>query len=227
MEQKKILWIIVSVTVFLCVIFVAGLLWFYPSKDVQTASVGTDSKTDKANVDFDPVEWVRNSKDYPGLDTSSGSKDTENEGFTIVYGETDGQTTVGAVNDSEKNSGTDAPAVTSAPPVRTEYKKPAAVTTKAVETPKVAASPEKVKVREYWIQAGSFKSRSGAENAKKILAKEGLTSRITIKTIDSTDYYRVRIGPYTRKEEAAKFLDWVKKVDTFDKSYISMVISER
>ncbi|MCF7949590.1 MAG: SPOR domain-containing protein, partial [Spirochaetia bacterium] len=38
-----------------------------------------------------------------------------------------------------------------------------------------------------------------------------------------TLYYRVRIGPYQEKEEALKFLTWVKEKEQFSSSYISQV----
>ncbi len=229
MEQKKILWIIVSVAVFLCVVFTAGLLWFYPSKDVQTADAGKGG-SGRASIDFDPVEWVRNSADYPGLNPSEKKEKDKPDEFTIVYGEADSNTENNTVAGN-------APSVVSVPaadtvkapakaPVKETAVKPeVSAKTTAKETVSVAAPAQQPKrpVSEYWIQAGSFTSRSGAENAKKTLASENVSSIITIKTINGTDYYRVRIGPYANKQEAEKFLKWVKQLDAFDGSYISKV----
>lgn len=78
-------------------------MWFYPSKDVKTAA-GGNSGGKEANIDFDPVEWVRNSNDYPGL--SDAGRKEENSGktdeFTIVYGEDGSSSETSAAVISEK-----------------------------------------------------------------------------------------------------------------------------
>ncbi len=233
MEQKKILWIIISAAVFLCIVLAAGLLWLYPSAGVQTAAKKTVSSPGKADLNFDPVEWVRNSKAYPGISAPKEKSNEADSNFTIVYGETDGKPAAGpkaaapVQQPPERVPVVRKPAAVSAP----ERRKPSAPAVKpavkAVETHKAVSRSVQIPVREYWIQAGSFKSRTGAEGAKETLSREGLTSRITIKTLKGVDYYRVRIGPYSKKAEAEKFLAWVKRVKTFKNSYISQVISRR
>ncbi len=223
MEQKKILWIIVSAALFLTVVFTAGLLWFYPSQGAQTASDGKNG-AGKANIDFDPVEWVRNSNDYPGLDTSKTDKEKKNDEFTIVYGEDDGNDAPSVITEPEKVT----TAVETPPPAAAPVKaSPSVRKTAPAKTVSKPAVTETRYVTEYWIQAGSFKSMSGAQSAKETLSSKGVASRITIKTVEGVDYYRVRIGPYSNKKEAEKFLDWVKKIDPFGSSYISMVTAKR
>ncbi len=227
MEQKKILWIIISAALFLSAVFIAGLLWFYPSDGTQTAVKGGNG-AGKANVDFDPVEWVRNSNDYPGLDTSKSDQQNKSDEFTIVYGENDGGAAPAATINSEPAA--DVPKTPAPAPVVKEVKKTEPSTVAVKPAPEKTVSkpaPEPRRVTEYWIQAGSYKSMSGAQSAKEKLSGEGVSSRITIKTVDGTDYYRVRIGPYTNKQEAEKFLEWVKKIDPFKSSYISMVTAKR
>ena len=219
MEQKKILWIVISVAAFLCIVFAAGLLWLYPSKNVQTAEKTTAPAAGKASVGFDPVEWLRDSKAYPGITPKKEQSKQPDSNFTIVYGETDGK------------KAAEPPKTVPVPPapvIKTAPQKPAAVVvSKAVETHKAVSRPVKTAVKEYWIQAGSYKSRTSAESARHTLSGDGLTSRITIKTIGGVDYYRVRIGPYSKKAEAEKFLGWVVKINAFKNSYISQVISRK
>ncbi len=229
MEQKKILWIIVSAALFLCVVFAAGLLWFYPSEDVKTAA-GGNSGGKEANIDFDPVEWVRNSNDYPGL--SDAGRKEENSGktdeFTIVYGEDGSSSETSAAVISEKPAvNVEAAKASGAPEEQVKPAAAAPVVKQSAKENSSATVSQPVQTREYWIQAGSFKSRSGAQAAKEKLSAEGIASRITIKTVEGDDYFRVRIGPYTNKKEAEKFLDWVKKLDSFKSSYISMVTVKR
>ena len=227
MEQKKILWIIISAALFLSAVFIAGLLWFYPSNGTQTAAKG-ENGAGKATVDFDPVEWVRNSNDYPGLDTSKADQKNKNDEFTIVYGESDGGAATASASSPELAA--EVPETPAPAPVVREIKKtePAKVAVKPVPEKTVGKSAaEPRSVTEYWIQAGSYKSMSGAQSAREKLSGEGVASRITIKTVDGADYYRVRIGPYSNKQEAEKFLEWVKKMDPFKSSYISKVTAKR
>ncbi len=90
-----------------------------------------------------------------------------------------------------------------------------------------AAAPKSVRVREYWIQAGSYTSKTRAENVKVELAGKGIASRITSKEVDSDTFYRVRIGPYANVGEAEKFLGWLKGVQGFESSYVSQVYTTR
>jgi cell division protein FtsN len=92
---------------------------------------------------------------------------------------------------------------------------------------KPAPQPREVTVSEYWIQAGSYTSSSRAQEIASVLEEQGLVSKITTRTLSGKTYYRVRIGPYMSKEEAQKFLEWVKAVKGFESSYISMVYAKR
>jgi cell division protein FtsN len=82
-------------------------------------------------------------------------------------------------------------------------------------------------VTQYWIQAGSFASRSRAEQTQTALSDKGINARLTSVDVSGTTFFRVRIGPYDAKPEAEKFLDWIKEIDTFGSSYISEVYTTR
>ncbi len=226
MEQKKILWILLSVTLFLFIVSITGVVWFYPGRISVAENSDTNSpdNQEQAAINFDPVEWVREGEAFPGLTESASN---EEEGFSIVYGETDGGETV--VNIIEDNAVKEVDNKVSSP-VASE------VETKKIEPVKVVATsvsnvatpaPKVVNVLEYWIQAGSFSSRSRAESSSKVLSKKGFSNIITIKTVDDSDYFRVRMGPYVSKAEAEKFLNWVKEIDSYDKSYISQVYVQK
>ena len=108
-----------------------------------------------------------------------------------------------------------------AAPVKPAPVKPATV------KPAPVAEKAPVNVTEYWIQTGSFTSVASAENAKQTLVTKGFSPSIQTKDVSGTDYYRVRIGPYPSKEEAEKFLHWVKGIDGFLESYVSKVYTKR
>ena len=225
MEQKKILWILLSVTLFLFIVSITGVVWFYPGRiEVSEGDNNNSDKQEQASIDLDPVEWVREGENFPGL---MDAPSDEEEGFTIVYGETDSgepvvnlvaDNTVKEVENKATNTIVDKPVATVNEPVKVV----------SVAVSNVAApAPKKIDVLEYWIQAGSFSSRSRAESSSQSLAEKGFSNLITIKTVDSKDFFRVRMGPYLSKAEAEKFLQWVKEIDSYEKSYISQVYVQK
>lgn len=226
MEQKKILWILLSVTLFLFIVSISGVVWFYPGRIEVTEDSGNNLSDNQvlAAVDLDPIEFVREGEAFPGL--IDVPLDDE-EGFLIVYGETDNgepvidlvvENAVKEVDDKKTSSNARVPAAVIEKPVKV-----VAPTVMNVAAP----VPKKINVLEYWIQAGSFSSRSRAERSSKTLSEKGFSNLITIKTVDDSDFYRVRIGPYLSDAEAEKFLEWIQEIDSYGKSYISQVYVQR
>jgi DedD protein len=76
---------------------------------------------------------------------------------------------------------------------------------------------------EYWIQTGSYKSQTKAEELATLLDGKGLAGRVFSYTAGKETYFRVRIGPYANKGEVEKFLSTVKQIQGLESSYISMV----
>jgi len=225
MEQKKILWILLSVTLFLFIVSIAGVVWFYPGRiEVTEGDSNNSDIQEQASMDLDPVEWVREGEKFPGL---MDAPSDEEEGFSIVYGETDsGEPVVNLVADNAVKEVENKSTHTIVNNPVATVNEPVKVVSKAVSTV-AAPAPKKVNVLEYWIQAGSFSSRSRAESSSQLLAEKGFSNLITIKTVDSKDFFRVRMGPYLSKAEAEKFLQWVKEIDSYEKSYISQVYVQK
>ena len=84
-----------------------------------------------------------------------------------------------------------------------------------------------MQVTEYWIQVIATTSRDRVEMARGRLREHELSGRVTTKVVDGRTFYRLRVGPYTNKNEAAKFLDWVNDIEGFADSYISEEYSTR
>lgn len=254
MENKKLLWIIFSAVLFVAVVVSVGLLLFWPS---AAGPVAGERKTAEEEQ-FDPIEWVRGDREYPGIEKSEEGE--ENDEFVIVYGETDkvrtedgeaaGPEGAEAVGEAAEEPGTEEVPMmgkdglsaettteerTADRPIieRHEPKKEAGsaaprLLQPAPEPERTAeAAPKTVRVREYWIQAGSYTSKTRAENVKQELTGQGIASRITTKEVESDTFYRVRIGPYANKAEAEKFLGWLKSVQGFESSYVSQVYTTR
>ena len=76
----------------------------------------------------------------------------------------------------------------------------------------------------YWIQAGSYSSKKNAEEARSLLSAEKIASEIfTFTDANGTLFYRVRIGPYTTKNEAEYWQSRVALIKEFSgsKTYIT------
>jgi cell division protein FtsN len=90
-----------------------------------------------------------------------------------------------------------------------EAARPAAAPALAT-APAAAAAPADDKVV-YYLQAGAFRERSDAENARAKLALLGFEAAISDRSNDSGVLHRVRVGPYSQLEAMnkarAKLLD--------------------
>jgi cell division protein FtsN len=257
MEQKKIVWILFAVTLFFLVVVGAGFIWFYPGAgETEQQMARTDGPgAVMESQEFDPIEWVRSSDEYPGLKEGEAPSGEE-ENFVVVYGEeSSGETASGeaaaasgedersaaARTGSEERSGTAGQSEAAAPEEeqRTEQQpREQSGVTKTVpekdggavaeqEEKRYEGSRKTIRTVEYWIQAGSYTSKTRAERVREELEEKGFASRITVKEVDERRYFRVRIGPYKHKAEAEKFLTWVKEIKDFEKSYVSRVYTEK
>ena len=216
MEKNKILLIIVSVTLFLAAVLSVGLWFFYPrAKDKAAPQVSATNKPSN----FDPIEWVRTKEDYPSLTQKPG--DEKKEDVIIVYGEDKNKKPVEQTTVQQTASSTPAKAQDAKTKIA-EPAKPLAAAPAKAEPPKAKApaKPKTVTVREYLIQAGSFSSRDRAEQAGQVLKEKGLAGQIVSKDVNGTAYYRLRVGPYTNKAEAEKFLTWIRQIQGFENSII-------
>ena len=229
MEQKKLLWIVFSVALFLLVVIGVGIIWFYPAAGAK-GPVGEPGFAGVSSEDeFDPIEWVRQDEEYPGLEEKEDGDEAgeeESEDFIVVYGETEGESKAAEEEEPDKEEKTVTPRTVGETKDKEEpvEEKPAAAVKPA---PEKQAEPKQVRVPEYWIQTGSYTSKTRAEQVKADLMEKGVASLITSKSIDNTTYFRVRIGPYSTKGEAEKFLSWIRSINGFSGSYISLVYTEK
>jgi cell division septation protein DedD len=209
MEKQKIVWIILSVSIFVVVILVTGVLLLKqkpaPAALTQTISPLADPGT----------RIYEYGQDKPQAGTQ-GDRPTAGDTMDVTIG--DGEN--GQAAAPEK------PAVPSAP----EKTRPLAVQPAPgpVKAPHVKPpAPRTVKTAEYWIQTGSYRSQSRAEDLAKLLTDKGLAGRVSSFTSRKDSFFRVRIGPYTNRAEAEKFLTIVKQIQGLETSYISSVAGTR
>ncbi|MFP4484639.1 MAG: SPOR domain-containing protein [Spirochaetota bacterium] len=226
MEQHRTLLIIVSVTLFVAVVIGVGLALLYPrdSDEGEQAVAATDGKP------FDPIEYIR-TPDKRETDFIVPGE-SEDDDVIIVYGEKPEERQgdadapgKDALPKAEKEPDTTAKAEPEAEP-EAAPREPAKSMGEAAPPaerpePRPEPEPEYRRVTEYWIQVISSPSRDRVEEAKQRLQTQELGGRITSKNVDGETFYRLRVGPYSHKNEAEKFLEWISDIEGFDESYIS------
>jgi cell division protein FtsN len=237
MEKQKIFWVVLSVSIFVVIVLVAGVLLLKqrPSTAVATAPGTVNPISDSGTQIY---EYQREPTAKPqGAGPAPGQKPEDTQTMHFYIGE--------GGNTPAPGPGTQPPAatppapgapepVTAPAPAPVVPQKPAPSTTQVAKTPSapaVKAVPQKhpstqkapQKTFDYWIQTGSYKSQTKAEELAAQLGAKGLAGRVFSSSLKSETYYRVRIGPYSNKGEAEKFLAIVKQVQGLELSYISMV----
>ena len=245
MEKQKIFWVVLSVSVFVVVVLVVGvfLLKQKPYSGL-TSAPGTVSPI--SDLGTQVYEYQRETTaPRPGTATSgappasgapAGGTAPENTQTMHFYIGEGGDKPVGP----EFQPGTKPPAASGQPAgiqkpaiaqtVPKQVTPPAQTTRPAVKVAKAAPiKPPAQKTRtarrtvDYWIQTGSYKSQTKAEELAALLSGKGLSARLFSYASGSSTYYRVRIGPYGNKSEADKFLSIVKQIQGLESSYLSMV----
>ncbi len=248
MENSKTLIVIVSVSLFVAAVLGLGLVLFYPREAPQVA--GGAGQSGSAGG-FDAIEYLRDpDAERPSLEQAE-DEDSEEEGdVVIVYGEAveerpdeetgdgersgeEGRAPGERVSTPERADEPDTAPAERAPTAEAERPAERAPEPETVQPARTAPrrAPEQqtreVQVTEYWIQVIATTSRDRVEMARGRLREHELSGRVTTKVVDGRTFYRLRVGPYTNKNEAAKFLDWVNDIEGFADSYISEEYSTR
>ena len=90
-------------------------------------------------------------------------------------------------------------------PTTTAKKTETKVAEKKAETKTTTGIPDR-----YWVQAASYSSKNKAEEARSLLDENKIQCEVFTYDSNGTLYYRVRVGPYSTKDEASY---WKKQVD--------------
>jgi len=236
-ETKKVLWTALSVLIVLVVAFGIALAFVMPKGDtaMAPASIGATTPPRVAA----PEAYIRTAEPAPVPVVPGSTAPSSDSGVIIIYGERPaapllpsatapaGQSsTPGAAAATAAAPGTQSKPYTPAPPASTAPSP--AVQTPAAAKPAAAPKPAATTtVTEFWIQAASFTSRSRAEDLQRSLVERGLSSIITVREIDGTPYFRVRIGPYKAKNEADGWLTRIRQMAGCEEAYVSMQTVQR
>jgi len=231
MEKKKLLLVAVSVGVFLVIVVSAAILVFSPPPGVSA----TPTSTNNAGQNWFASGAAREpAKDKEDLDAKISSLTQQcQENYLNLYGDSGLVPAAGTTAETPKDtpkvitvqppSASGVPDVQVKPPAQPKpAAKPAAPAKPAVaEKPKAAPVAEAKKThRDFWVQVGSFTSRERADGVKNTLDTKGLSAIITNQDIEGITRYRVRVGPYTSRNEADYWLAMIKSIDGFNESQI-------
>ncbi len=243
MEEKKILWIVAALGIFLLVIFLGTLIIYSPENTASQTVVATaevpngawvtqqaiiPQQPENTNVATqDPMNPAMNSNRENQNTLPTNTIQTEDitvisQGTTTVYSQND-VTTIDLTN--TKNQATETAPEPSVKPVTTRVPS----TTKVAEAPKEVSKPveqkrevapkapvQKAPQEQYWVQAASYVSKANADNARSVLEGQKIPAEVFTHADNSgVTYYRVRVGPYTTKSEAEYWNSLIKTVDTF------------
>ncbi|MDR2028601.1 MAG: SPOR domain-containing protein [Treponema sp.] len=191
-------------------------------------------------VSVDAADMVKNAEDLQGLQTPPAATAIQENVF-YIYGENPNQAvTVERTGDSgaqlvievPKPSTAAVPDVPAAPlkpasvvaavPARRETAPPAAASrTPPAGAAKPAPAPAQTKLYDdYWVQTGSFSTKARADGVKETLASKGIGSVIENREVEGKTFYRVRVGPYTSKNEADYWLSLIRSINGFEDSQV-------
>jgi DedD protein len=235
MEKKKLLLVAISVGVFLVIVIGASILVFSPrtpspaaARPAKPIPVGKADEPVENDVPatVNAVELVKNFEDIQGLQALPEDKPQDNVFY--IYGENPGE--VVTVDRSSGGAGNrlvvDVPrprtvAVPDAPRAVKPAPAPAARQAPAAAPAAKAASPAPSRVQSnYWVQTGSFSTIARAEAVKDTLSAKGITSLVENREVQGKTYFRVRVGPYTSKNEADYWLALIKSIHGFEESLV-------
>jgi cell division septation protein DedD len=223
MENKNIMLVIASISLFFVIVVGVGLWLFWP-KDAVARGAESAAARPLFDREFDSFEFYKTDEELPGL--MEEKKEDEVKEMTLTVGEADDKMAI------EKKESVSEEVKPSAKAERVAAKSeapPQIKTTPAAKkkTTVTKRAPRKVYVKEYEIQVGSYKTRTRAETINERLRELGLAGSIRTRQVGSATYYRVRIGPYSSQGEAAKFLTWLRDVRDLEDSYISQVTRQK
>ncbi|MGA2975940.1 MAG: SPOR domain-containing protein [Spirochaetia bacterium] len=222
MDRQKIFWVVLSVSVFVVVVLVVGVLLLRQRPAGVASAPGAVSSFSDTGTGIYEYQREPSAPSQTGAG-QSGNQETMH--FYIGEGEATGQPApsgASAAPAAAPPTAGSAAGSASAPPAQPAQPRATPSARPSTAKPSTQArTPQKV--IEYWIQTGSYKSQPMAEQLAALLGGKGLSGRVFSLTSHNETFYRVRIGPYANKGDAEKFLAIVKQVQGLESSYISQV----
>ena len=235
MEKQKIFWVVLSVSVFVVIVLIVGVYLLRQKPQAAAAPSGAVNPVTGPGPQI--FEYSQ-----PQSQTGAEQKPGETQTMHFYIGEgaerppanvpqTQGPPPETGVTGAQPAppSAQPQPVTPAVPSVRPPAVTPRPLVTAALPRAAHPFAKTIIKPHEahrevnFWIQAGSYKSQSAAEELITALAAKGLAGKVFSYDVHGGTYYRVRIGPYTNHGEADKFLSIVKQIQGLETSYVSEV----
>ncbi len=232
MEKQKIFWVVLSVSVFVVIVLVVGVYLLRQKPQPVASAPGTINPISDQGTQVFEYSQEKPQAQAPTT-PGEGQKPGEPQTMHFYIGE-------GEKGQQPAQTPQTATPTPPAPVVQQPQAQPQPVERPAAPRA-VAAVPRKAphavkpaprakpaqRGPDYWIQTGSYKSSSRADELVALLADKGLTGRVFSYDSNTETYYRVRIGPYANSAEARKFLGIVKQIQGLESSFVSQVGGSR
>ncbi len=229
LETKKVLWTVISIAIVLVAASGIAVALFMPPAGAENAPASIAGAAAPRAVS--PDAYVRQVEPAPIPSTSAPA--SSGDSIIIIYGDKPASDVLAGSATPQASAApagaTSALPASSAGSVYTPAP-PATVKPSTGVAAKPSAKPslpKSVTLTEYWIQAGSFTSRSRAEDLQRDIAAKGLSSIISLSEVDGRNWYRVRIGPYGSKSEADSWLIKIRALPGCDEAYVSQQTVQR
>ena len=241
-NSRKFLWLAAAVSLFTLIVVGAAFLIFAPGKSPSQAPFDLKGKAEPRQES--PQDYLANPPEAPSITKTTGAGD-----IIIVYGnDPSASTTVLPAEVPQKPATTTivvsptqqaAPSATTVKPAAKAVTQPAVkpvttttiakpATTTIAKAPPTAKPPAKAAptasppvAGDYWIQAGSFSVKDNADALKAAFAAKSLPAVITVRDIDGKSRYIVKVGPYSNRAEAGKWLSAAKSVKGAEQAWIT------
>jgi len=234
MEKKKLLLVAVSVGVVLLIILIIPLLVISPRKDFGTSLTEQNAVIEPPNLthgwesvrETDPVDaGTVELAAVPAIPSNPQPAVEPSNVTTLSIPAPRSAAVPDVVVSPARQTSRARPVQTAEAPKEVKQpaaEKPAAVKPAAVKpaAAKPAAAAKTYDNSNFWIQTGAFSTIKHAEGAKDYLAERGIKSIIEDPVINGKTWYRVRVGPYTTRDEANYWLALVKSIDGFSASQV-------
>ena len=203
-DTQRILWAVVAVSL-LVIIVLAGGLYFLRPRGAEATEVAVTEPDESA---FDPFDHVRSERETPGLEETTDSP----RQVTLVVGDVQSQ----ASTESPTAGEAPTPQTAVRPSTASVSRAPVPAAIPAAPAPAPAPAPRATGASQYWIQVGSFSSRSRADDLHDLLGDLGYAGSITAHDADGVTMHRVRIGPIASRPEADLMLGKLRTTNDMD-----------
>ncbi len=222
MEQKKILWVVLSIAFFIMVIFGVAIYLYAPFRNksvMNSTEIANLGNIQGDDLTVDPVKWTRDPDSIPPLETENAPPINIQNNITYVNGQQEETTGENSENKDDENS-----------------LNLGSLTENKEEEKTTAPLPENLAKQINQNDEDSFTNERKAEVKTGVSAKKGTLAPVekksppkkngakktTVKKDKPKKKKNIKtVGPFKNKTEAEYWLKKVQDINGFEKSYVS------